>query len=132
MKLNDRSIKALDGVHPDLVRVVYRAAELCDDLGFIVTEGVRTKERQAQLLRKGATKTLNSRHIPDCNTVAMGCAVDIAVTVDGEVRWDWPLYEKMALVFKEAAKIEDVKITWGGDWKLRDGPHYELSRNVYP
>ena len=40
MKLNQRSVERLHGVHPDLHRVVYRAAEISEH-PFIVTEGVR-------------------------------------------------------------------------------------------
>lgn len=126
MQLNARSISRLDGIHPDLVRVVYRAAELVDDVEFVVTEGLRTKEKQAQLVAKGASKTMNSRHLT-------GHAVDLAAVVDGEVRWDWGLYHKLGALMKEAAKIEGVRIIWGGDWvNFRDGPHFELDRKVYP
>lgn len=123
--LDDRSIARLAGVHPDLVRVVQRAAIL-SPLSFIVTEGLRTRERQQRLLEKGATKTLNSRHIT-------GHAIDVAAKVDDEVRWDWPLYDELALAFKTAASELGVEIVWGGDWKtFKDGPHFELSRKAYP
>ena len=129
MTLNERSERALVGVHADLVAVVRRAAELIagrtDGLGFIVTEGLRTKQRQQQLLAAGASRTLDSRHLT-------GHAVDLAATVNGTVRWDWPLYPKLAEAMKKAAAERGVPIVWGGDWKtLRDGPHYELSRAVY-
>ena len=133
MKLSDRSIARLEGVHPDLCRVVYRAAEIAMDDEFIVTEGVRTVERQRTLVAKGASKTMRSRHIPASNKCGQGCAVDLAAVVDGDVRWDWPLYDRLAVLMKEAAKIEGVAITWGGDWlKFKDGPHFELSHKVYP
>jgi peptidoglycan L-alanyl-D-glutamate endopeptidase CwlK len=118
-------VKRLDGVHPDLVRVVYRAKEL-GPVTFVVTEGLRTKERQAVLVKQGASKTMNSRHLT-------GHAVDLAVTVEGKVRWDWPLYYKLAEQVKEASRIESVPLTWGGDWAtFRDGPHFELPRSKYP
>lgn len=126
MNLNERSLKKLDGVHPDLQRVVYRAAELATDDEFVVTEGLRSLERQRHLVAKGASKTMNSRHIT-------GHAVDLAAVVDGEVRWDWPLYGRLAALMKEAAKVEGVQIVWGGDWlTFRDGPHFELNRRFYP
>ena len=87
---------------------------------------MRTKARQQQLYRAGATKTLDSRHLT-------GHAVDLAVVVGGKVRWDWPLYHKLAAIIKQAAKEEQVPITWGGDWvNFKDGPHYELDKNHYP
>jgi peptidoglycan L-alanyl-D-glutamate endopeptidase CwlK len=69
---------------------------------------------------------MNSRHLT-------GHAVDVAVLVGREVRWDWPLYAQLAGVIKHAASKEQVPIIWGGDWpRFRDGPHYELDRKVYP
>ena len=124
-KLSARSRSRLSGVHPDLVRVVEKAITLTT-VDFMVTEGRRTRERQAQLVKAGASRTLNSRHLT-------GHAVDVAALVAGKVRWDWPLYPEIAKAFREAARIEGVKIIWGGDWpRLRDGPHFELDRSVYP
>ena len=127
MKLNDRSEKNLVGVHPALVVVVRRAAELLTgDLGFIVTEGLRTRARQAQLLASGASRTMNSKHIT-------GHAVDLAATVNGGVRWDWPLYSKLAGAMKQAAAEQGTTITWGGDWRsFKDGPHFEIDPRRYP
>ena len=134
MELNEKSQERLSEVHPDLQLVIYRAAELMTEEGvdFIVTEGVRTIGKQKQLLEKGASKTLRSRHVPVMNECEMACAVDLAVRIDGEVRWDWGLYPKLAEVVKEAAHIEGIPIEWGGDWKFRDGPHYQLPWKKYP
>ena len=123
--LGQRSLSRLEGVHPDLVRVVKKAAAL-SSLDFTVLEGLRTKERQKQLLDLGATKTMNSRHLT-------GHAVDLAPMVGGTVRWDWPLYHQLAVIVKEAAKAENVPIQWGGDWRtFKDGPHWELPWKAYP
>lgn len=128
MNLNSASNARLRGVHPDLVRVVRRCAADWKDKesGFIVTCGLRTLEEQKLLYKKGATRTLKSRHLT-------GHAVDLAATVTGQVRWDWPLYSKLAKAMKAAAKAEKVPITWGGDWvSFKDGPHFELTRKSYP
>lgn len=123
--LGQRSLSRLEGVHPDLMRVVKKAAAL-SSLDFTVLEGLRTKERQKQLLDLGATKTINSRHLT-------GHAVDLAPMVGGTVRWDWPLYHQLAVIVKEAAKAENVPIQWGGDWRtFKDGPHWELPWKAYP
>lgn len=121
MELSPRSLTKLEGVHVDLVRVIRRAAELMPEgVGFIVTEGLRTRRRQEQLVQAGASLTMNSRHLT-------GHAVDLAATVGGEVRWDWPLYHSLAAIVKQAAAELEVPITWGGDWRtFRDGPHFEL------
>lgn len=123
--LGQRSLSRLEGVHPDLVRVV-KKAEALSSLDFTVLEGLRTKERQKQLMDLGATKTINSRHLT-------GHAVDLAPMVGGTVRWDWPLYHQLAVIVKEAAKAENVPIQWGGDWRtFKDGPHWELPWKAYP
>jgi peptidoglycan L-alanyl-D-glutamate endopeptidase CwlK len=123
MTLNVRSEKNLNGVHPDLVKVVRKAAETAS---FVVTEGVRTAERQAQLVAVGASQTTKSRHLT-------GHAVDLAALVGTEVRWDWPLYAQLAKVMKQAAQQLNVPIEWGGDWKsFKDGPHFQLPWDKYP
>jgi peptidoglycan L-alanyl-D-glutamate endopeptidase CwlK len=133
VKINTASTARLRGVHPDLVRVVQRCAADWKDpeTGFIVTCGVRTLEEQKVLKAKGASKTLRSRHIPAANGYAH--AVDLAATVQGQVRWDWPLYDKIAKAMKAAAKAEKVPLEWGGDWvSFRDGPHFQLPWATYP
>ena len=124
-KLEPTSLLRLQGVHPDLVKVVERAIQL-SEIDFTVLEGRRTKERQQDLLKSGATTTLKSRHLT-------GHAVDLGAFVGGEVRWDWPLYHKIAAAVKQAAKEVAVPIEWGGDWKsFKDGPHYQLPWKDYP
>lgn len=123
--LGQRSLDRLKGVHPDLVKVVKRAIEITP-IDFTVLEGLRTVERQKKLVAQGASKTMKSRHIT-------GHAVDLAPVVDGEVRWDWPLYKKMAPAIKQAAKEVGVPIEWGGDWlRFKDGPHWQLPSKKYP
>lgn len=139
--LGQRSLSRLEGVHPDLVRVVKKAA-LLSDLDFTVLEGLRTVERQKQLVAQGASRTMNSRHIT-------GHAVDLAPMIGGAVSWDWPLYHRLAEVMRAASLNEKVPIRWGGTWKLLsaiegpitakilsrsfpDGPHFELPKASYP
>ncbi len=123
-KLSERSLSRLNGVHPDLVRLI-KAASVNAPVDFQITEGLRSYERQRRLVKAGASGTMNSRHLT-------GHAVDVVCLVDDKVRWDWPLYEKLAEHVKKKAREMNIRITWGGDWrKLRDGPHYELSRKHY-
>lgn len=121
MKLTKRDEDRLSFVHPDLADVVRRAAEITA-VPFIVTEGLRTLEKQAQLVKAGASRTMNSRHLT-------GHAVDLAAVLDGEVRWDWPLYGIIAEAMLQAAREIGVPLTWGGSWiSFKDGPHFELPR----
>lgn len=124
-KFSERSAKNLAGVHPHLVAVAALALSL-SEVDFAVTEGLRTRARQAELVASGASKTMNSRHLT-------GHAIDVAAYIGGRISWDWPLYEKIADAFKEASIHIAVPIIWGGDWSsFKDGPHFELDRRKYP
>jgi len=149
MEFSKSSLAKLKGVHPDLVRVVMRCAKDWDDeeFSFGITCGPRTLEEQKILVKKGASKTLRSRHIPAANGFAH--AVDVVAMLDGKVRWDWPLYLKIANAMKAAAIAEKIPLEWGGTWSLLnsvkgsvtsqmlsksfpDGPHYQLPKSTYP
>lgn len=124
-QLGERSRQRLDGVHPDLVRVVERAIEITP-VDFTVLEGLRTAERQKRLLSAGSSTTMRSRHLT-------GHAVDLGAWVDGTVDWSWPLYYKIADAVKQAAEELQIPIEWGGDWKtFKDGPHFQLPWDQYP
>jgi peptidoglycan L-alanyl-D-glutamate endopeptidase CwlK len=122
--LSKKSRDRLAGVHPDLVKVVERAIEITE-IDFAVLEGVRSKTRQEQLVKAGASQTMRSRHLT-------GHAVDLGAYVAGSVRWDWPLYHKLAVAVKQAAAELQVPIEWGGDWAtFKDGPHWQLPWKEY-
>jgi peptidoglycan L-alanyl-D-glutamate endopeptidase CwlK len=130
MKLDARSERNLVGVHPDLVKVVRRAAQLTDT-DFTITCGPRTIAEQRVLVRKGASKTMNSRHIPGKDGKAK--AVDLAAMIGKDLKWDWPLYFRLAAAMKLAAKELKVPLEWGGDWRsFKDGPHFQLPHKQYP
>lgn len=152
--LDARSIDNLANVHPQLVRVVHRAAEL-SRVPFKVIEGVRTAERQERLYGQGRTAeqlrakslppslarptmpkvtwTLSSRHFIDQKT-GFGRAVDLL-----PAPYDWQdtqPFDDMAKAMFAAADELGVKIRWGADWD-RDGnprergeadsPHFEIA-----
>ena len=121
-KLGSRSLSKLSGVHPDLVDVVKLAIQISEQ-DFSVTEGLRTKARQKELLASGKTTTMNSRHLT-------GHAVDL---VPYPVSWDWEHFYPIADAMKDAARQLGVELEWGGDWKsFPDGPHFQLSWRSYP
>jgi peptidoglycan L-alanyl-D-glutamate endopeptidase CwlK len=122
---------------------------------FSVIEGVRSRTRQQELVKAGASKTLNSRHIT-------GHAVDLAAYVGGQIRWDWPLYYRIALAVRKGSEATGVAVEWGGVWDRRlsdlpdtlvgmqtavseyvarckktgkvafiDGPHFQVPREFY-
>lgn len=123
-KLGKRSNDNLLGVHPDLVKIVRKAIEITE-IDFGVTEGLRSPERQKQLLKEGSSTTTRSRHLT-------GHAVDLAAYVDGKVSWDWSYYEMIAAAMKAAADAVKLPVEWGGDWKsFKDGPHFQLPWSTY-
>lgn len=124
-RFSQRSENNLQGVHPDLVRLVRRALML-SPVDFGITEGRRSLERQKQLLAQGSSQTMNSRHLT-------GHAVDVVAYVAGNVSWDWPLYGQIAQAFKQASAELSIPVEWGGDWTTRkDGPHFQLPFAPYP
>lgn len=123
--LSKVSNSRLREVHPDLVKVV-RLAIRKTTIDFMVLEGRRTLERQRELFKIGASKTMRSRHLT-------GHAVDLGAMLNGRVLWDWPLYHKLAAVMKAAASELSVPLEWGGDWaSFKDGPHFQLPWKEYP
>ena len=125
--LGSRSLSRLAGVDAGIVSVIKRAIQLTP-IDFTVLEGLRSKSRQAQLLKRGATRTMNSRHIT-------GHAVDLAPIVDGKIPWnDWDKFALVSDAMFRAADELGVLIQWGGDWDsdpetretFLDGPHYQV------
>lgn len=124
-KYSKRSLNSLKGIHPDLRRVIDRALQ-DSPLDFVVIEGLRSEDRQRQLVASGASRTMKSRHIT-------GHAVDLLPIGPNGPAFDWPLYDQLGPAVKEAAEKEGVAINWGGDWRsFRDGPHFELDQIAYP
>lgn len=123
-KLSEKSQNRLEGVHEDLVKVVRRAIEITA-VDFTVLEGLRTIERQKELLKQGATQTLNSRHLT-------GKAVDLGAIIAGKISWEPKIYDRIANAMLQAAAELNVPIVWGGSWKsFKDLVHFELNRNFY-
>jgi peptidoglycan L-alanyl-D-glutamate endopeptidase CwlK len=134
-RLASRSRRNLEGVHPDLVRVVERAIEITR-VDFAVIEGLRSIERQRELVARGSSRTLDSRHLmqPD----GYGHAVDVMAVgdldgdgdVDAQDRsraWDRDWYYLISVAMERAALELGVEIRWGGRFKgFFDGPHFEL------
>jgi len=111
-KLSERSLGRLDGVDEKLVEVVKRAIELTK-VDFGVTEGLRTIERQQELVAAGASQTMASKHIE-------GKAVDLVAYVGDRVSWELNLYDDIADAVKQAAKELDVAVRWGAAWNVNN------------
>lgn len=138
--LSANSKRRLVDVHPDLVKVITLGLEY-SDVDYAITEGLRSLDRQKELVAKGFSHTLHSQHLKQSD--GYGHAVDVTAvgdlngdgTIDPQdkaLTWDKDLYGKIAIAIKKAAKELDIGIRWGGDFKTHngkpffDGPHFEL------
>ena len=111
-KLSKRSLAKLEGVNPKLVNVVKRAIELTK-VDFGVTEGLRSIERQKELVAAGKSQTMKSKHIE-------GNAVDLVAYVGNDIAWELNLYDDIADAMKKAAQEQNVSIKWGAAWTVPD------------
>lgn len=118
-KLSQKSLDRMKGVDDDLVKVIKRAIELTF-VDFSVLEGMRTLDRQKEIMAAGFTQTMKSKHL-------IGRAVDLGALKDGKITWDKQPYVDISKAVKQAANELGISIRWGGDFKsFFDGPHYEL------
>ena len=118
-KLSNKSLEKLKGVNSSLVNVIKRAIEITT-IDFVVIEGMRTIERQKELVKTKKSQTMRSKHL-------LGRAIDIGAIVNGIISWDNKYYSEIAKAMKQAAKELGVAIEWGGDWKtLVDAVHFQL------
>ena len=128
----ERDAKRLVGVHPDLIKVYVRACKLfpiafASTPGFklFVIEGVRTRKTQSEYVKIGASWTENSKHL-------VGMAMDLGIQANGKMRWEMAVYQRLwESVVRVAADELDVSMLWGGTWKQKDGPHFELLGEKY-
>lgn len=116
-KLDAASEKKLAGVNKRLADFI-RQLSCVSPTPFIVTEGVRTKQRQRELFNAKRTKTLNSRHL-------VGRAVDIAPKVRGVVSWEWKDFTPVIEAARKLALETGVQLNFGYDWGW-DAPHIEM------
>lgn len=116
-KLSKKSYDKLVGVDQRLVDVVTLAIKLTS-VDFVVTEGLRSIDRQRQLVAKGASQTMKSKHIE-------GKAVDLAAYVGDRISWEMSLYDDIADAMKAAAQELGVGIRWGGAWHVDDIREWE-------
>jgi len=110
-KLGNRSLSRLEGVNDDLVTVVKYAIGVTKQ-DFSVICGMRTFSEQQELVRKGASQTMKSKHLD-------GNAVDLMAYCDGG-RWELNLYDEIADAMKEGAEAVGVKLRWGAAWTIDD------------
>lgn len=124
-KFSQRSETNLNGVNPDLVKVIRRALEITP-VDFIVIEGLRTQARQKEMVATGKSQTMNSRHLT-------GHAVDI---IPVNTTWKTEEFHPLLKAVKQAADEQGLKLRFGINWKndpslpietkFIDAPHVEI------
>ena len=150
--LGMRSLGELDQVEPALVEIVGLAISTTP-VDFAVHDGIRTVQEQRELVERGVSFTMRSKHLPGEN--GKGRAVDLVPYIAGKLRWDWDPIFVIARVMREASLALGICMRWGGAWDMLltdpitdrpeemldmyvrrrrkakkrvflDGPHYEL------
>lgn len=126
-RLSQKSIDRLEGVNEELVRVVMRAIAITK-VDFGVVEGVRSEEKQRELVAAGASQTMESKHLT-------GRAVDLMAYINGRGSWELSLYDDIAQAMRQAAVEQNIGIRWGAAWIIPDiriwtGP-MESAMNYY-
>ena len=105
---SERSLSRLDGLHFVLRDVALKAIAL-STVDFAITEGLRAQERQAELVKAGASRTMNGRHVT-------GHAVDVVAVVGGVLRWELVWYPQIAHAFRQAGIALHAPLVWGCVW----------------
>lgn len=124
----------LNTCHPDLQKLLNKAIEYYD---ITIIEGIRTKERQEELVRTGKSKTMNSKHLDqgDGYSHAVDCAL---YPIDWSDRERFVLLQGylngLADMMYESGQISHrlrLGVDWDGDGNIKehsffDGPHIEI------
>ena len=99
-----RSKERLKGVDAKLVNVLNELIKIMD---VTIIEGLRTEDRQDELVAQGKSKTKYSKHL-------VGKAVDLApYPIDWE---DRERFHYMGGMVRGIGQQLGVNIRWGGDW----------------
>ena len=109
-KLSEQSMAKLEGVDSRMQDVVKEAITLTK-IDFGVICGMRTEDEQRELVAKGASKTMKSKHLD-------GLAVDLMAYIGSRASWELNLYDDIADAMAEAARNNNVKIRWGAAWHV--------------
>lgn len=137
-KFSQFSLDRLEGVHPKLQMIVSEVMAM-QVMDFRVVEGVRTLERQKELVAAKKSKTLDSKHLiqPD----GFGHAVDLfPYPIDmervnkGDAR-EIARFGVLAGLVKAVAFSHNVRVVSGMDWDgdgevldhtFFDAPHFQI------
>ena len=125
-RFGKRSRSRLKGVNPKLVNILNEAIKLMD---LTILEGLRSVERQKELVASGASKTMKSKHLK-------GMAVDVTpYPIDFDSAKGINRHYYMAGMLRGIAHMMKITVRSGADWdsdgeiidqKFNDLVHIEL------
>ena len=142
-KLSTRSKSNMKGVIPILKTIIEDSiAGSPFDFGIPSTGGVRTTKKQQELYAIGRTKAsrekgekpvtyvdgVNKKSRHQKKEDGFGHAVDIYIYDHTTKKASWNV-SKLSTVAKHIKKVaakHGVTLTWGGDWKWKDYPHFQI------
>ena len=123
-----RSIQRMEGVHEDPIRLLTVALEKYSkfDVGIASFGGLRTLDEQREMISRKASTIINSRHIH-------GLALDIiCFDENGKYTKEWKYYAMFNDAVEKASRETGIPYEWGGEWKSRDGVHFQMPKSSYP
>lgn len=95
---------------------------IANNIEVLIYETIRTKAKQAEHVKSGASQTMKSYHI-------VGQALDFVPTCGAITLWGG--YED-AKIKNAIAKAKTLGFEWGGDWKsFIDKPHLQFNYRGY-
>ena len=94
-----------------------------NEIDVLIYETIRTKAKQAEYVKSGASQTMTSYHL-------VGQALDfVPVNAKGETLWGG---YGTAEIKKAVAEAKRLGFEWGGDWKnFVDKPHLQFNHTGY-
>jgi peptidoglycan L-alanyl-D-glutamate endopeptidase CwlK len=140
-RLSKRSLNHLNGVNAFLIAILVRAIEDSPhDFGIPKNGGLRSEQKQFELYRQGRTYNGKDWLVSNSDEVVTyldgydkkskhqkGEAFDIFGYKEGKATWDKKILSEIAEHIKLVAKYQfNVDLTWGGDWKMEDMPHFQI------
>lgn len=112
---------SLDKLFACDARLVGICTEAINAMDFTVLCGHRGKEEQNKAYAEGKSKLQWPLSKHNSNP---SMAVDLAPF---PIDWnDIERFRRLAILIKKVASEKQIAISWGGDWKMRDYPHFEL------
>jgi len=135
-KLSKNSLKNIKGIDKRLITLVKNVlSKSMHDFGIPGYGGMRTAEEQNELYKKDKPRVTWLDGYYRKSYHQSGKAFDIFVYDEHGACWDCiHKYEYISLMIKEEFKLmkdkeifnSEERLEWGGDWEVKDLPHFQL------